>query len=227
MILSRLLLNPRSRTVILDRADVHSLHRRVMAGFPKSLPEGERVLFRLDESQHDGCLNLLVQSLHAQPDWAALPTGYLLQSDPFAPLPNPAIKRVDLTFRADQWLHFRLRANPTVKKRLEQRPPDGKGQGKRVAIIREEAQLAWLGRKAEAGGFHFRSGDVRVAEPGREFGLTREDPRVGRRHRLELHIVQFDGLLQVTDPERFAATLQRGIGSAKGFGCGLLSLAAP
>jgi len=222
--LSRLILNPAHRGVWRELGNVYELHRDVMKGFPRELPAGERVLFRLDGAAA-GHPMLLVQS-QDEPDWSGLSAGFLLPPDPFDPLPNPAVKRVDLSFSAGQWLRFRLRANPTVKKRPEQRPPDGKGQGKRVAIIREEAQLAWLGRKAEAGGFRFRPGDARVAEPGREFGLTKRDPRADRRHRLELHIVQFDGLLQVTDPERFAETLRRGIGSAKGFGCGLLSLAA-
>jgi CRISPR system Cascade subunit CasE len=39
------------------------------------------------------------------------------------------------------------------------------------------------------------------------------------------HAVRFDGLLVVTDPERLRHALRAGIGSAKGFGFGLLSLA--
>ncbi len=42
---------------------------------------------------------------------------------------------------------------------------------------------------------------------------------------VELRIVQFDGLLEVTDPARFGESLLGGIGSGKGFGCGMLSLA--
>jgi CRISPR system Cascade subunit CasE len=37
--------------------------------------------------------------------------------------------------------------------------------------------------------------------------------------------VQFDGVLEVTDPAKFLETVRQGIGSAKGFGFGLLSLA--
>jgi CRISPR system Cascade subunit CasE len=39
--------------------------------------------------------------------------------------------------------------------------------------------------------------------------------------------VRYDGLLEVTDPVKFLETLRAGIGSAKGFGFGLLSLARP
>jgi len=34
--------------------------------------------------------------------------------------------------------------------------------------------------------------------------------------------VRFDGLLRITDPDAFRATLIRGIGPAKAFGCGLM-----
>jgi CRISPR system Cascade subunit CasE len=44
---------------------------------------------------------------------------------------------------------------------------------------------------------------------------------------LNLLSVQFDGLLQVLDPDALWHTVQAGVGSAKGFGFGLLSLARP
>jgi CRISPR system Cascade subunit CasE len=37
--------------------------------------------------------------------------------------------------------------------------------------------------------------------------------------------VEFRGILTVTDPARFRETFARGIGSAKGFGFGMLALA--
>jgi CRISPR system Cascade subunit CasE len=189
-----------------------------MSGFADKLRTDERVLFRLDED-HAGRPLLLVQS-QTEPDWRGLTGGYLLPVDPFDPVPNPAVKRVDVDFAPGQLLRFRLRANPTVKK---DRP--GRKQGRRVAVVREEAQLAWLERKATAGGFRVQPSEVRVSEPGREFGRKKAESRADEAHHLEFHVVQFDGFLQVTDPGGFANTLRVGIGSAKGFGCGLLSLA--
>jgi CRISPR system Cascade subunit CasE len=37
--------------------------------------------------------------------------------------------------------------------------------------------------------------------------------------------VQFDGVLRVTDAQKLTETIARGVGSGKGFGFGLLSLA--
>lgn len=231
MILSRLLINPHSRHAQRDLSDVYQLHRTVMSGFPEQLPPDERVLFRLDESA-DGRLALLVQSRVAWPDWGRLPDGYLLPADPFDATPNAAVKETAPAFVIGQWLRFRLRANPTV------RQPSQRGQaGPRVGITGQANQLAWLGRKGAAGGFRPLEG-VNVATVGRAFGLGRkrpkagdaaaeaaDDPAVWPRAHVELLVVQFDGVLEVTDPTRFGETLLSGIGSAKGFGCGLLSLA--
>jgi CRISPR system Cascade subunit CasE len=43
--------------------------------------------------------------------------------------------------------------------------------------------------------------------------------------KLSHHAVRFEGILCVTNPEQFVATVESGIGSAKSFGFGLLSLA--
>lgn len=224
--LSRLILDPTDRHAHRDLADVYQLHRTVMSGFPAALPADERVLFRLDESA-DGRLALLVQSRVARPEWNRLPEGYLLPADPFDPTPNPAVKETSPVFVAGQRLRFRLRANPTVRKPNERGRP-----GARVGIIGEDNQLAWLRRKGEAGGFRPLEG-VNVTTVGRAFGLGRKQPNVGDAAadgpaagpRVELLVVQFDGVLEVTDPARFGETLLGGVGSGKGFGCGLLSLA--
>lgn len=229
--LSRLILDPADRRVRRDVGDVYELHRTILRAFPTALPPDERVLFRLDESA-DGRLALLVQSRVAWPDWGRLPDGYLLPADPFDATPNAAVKETAPAFVIGQWLRFRLRANPTV------RQPSQRGQaGPRVGITGQANQLAWLARKGAAGGFRPLEG-VNVATVGRAFGLGRKRPKAGDaaaeaaadpaawpRAHVELLVVQFDGVLEVTDPSRFGETLLSGIGSAKGFGCGLLSLA--
>jgi CRISPR system Cascade subunit CasE len=229
MILCRLLLNPRSREVRRDLANVYQLHRTVMSGFPTKLQDGERVLFRVDDLA-GGNRALLVQSRVVRPEWAALPHDYLLTPDPFDPLPNPAIRVDNLTFHQGQVLRFRLRANPTVKKKAMGLSPDGKGQGRRVAISSEVGHLDWLRRKGQAGGFRPLDG-VWVADLGRAIGsaqrtvhasLSADEPRTTR---IELSVVQFDGLLEIIDSDQFAQAVSSGIGSGKGFGCGLLSLA--
>ena len=49
--------------------------------------------------------------------------------------------------------------------------------------------------------------------------------RENKKHDLRFASVQFDGVLQVRDPARLLEALRVGIGSGKGLGFGLLSLA--
>ena len=209
MYLSRLMLNPRSRQVQREVADVYQMHRTILGAFPKRLNASERVLFRLESHPRTGELTLLVQS-HGAPDWSLLThqpgSGYLAVREE----PNPWVKTFDLQLARGQELVFRLRANPTVKR-----------EGKRCGLYREEEQLGWLGRKAGESGFRLLA--VRVTPQGLVESTRYEDDQ---KQDLRLLATQFDGVLQVTDPERLIQSVRQGIGSGKGLGFGLLSLAA-
>jgi len=216
MYLSRLTLNPRTRRVQREIADTYQLHRSLMNGFPDDLAEGdERVLFRLEQHPRSGALTLLVQSLN-KPDWSWLEADnvrdYLLPVSE----PNPAVKEFDLDLSPGQTLAFRLRANPTARRQLED------GSRKRIGLQREEEQVEWLEHKAAAGGFRVLS--VRTGNQTKVYGRIY---RNGNKHRLTLLSVQFDGLLRVDDPNRIQEAVRRGVGSGKAFGFGLLSLAPP
>ena len=216
MYLSRLLLNPRSRQVQREVSDPYQLHRTIMTAFPETLPEAERVLYRLDAQPRTGPMLLLVQS-HTAPDWGGLAEkDYLLPPNPFSGLDNPAVKPVNLSLRTGQRLHFRLRANPT--KRLLHDDPERKlKKGQRIGLFEEEDQQTWLTHKAKDGGFTVLG--VTITPEGFSGGQTKA------KHKFNHFAVRFDGLLQVTDPAQFAQTLRCGLGRGKGFGFGLLSVA--
>ena len=201
MYLSQLILNPRNRDVQRDLSRPHDLHKTIMAAFPDNLDKAkERVLFRIEQRAQPQQLILLIQS-QEQPDWSKLPASYLLD--------DPATKAVNLQLQPGQRLSFRLRANPT--KRLSA----GKGNnGKRIGLYKLEEQINWLQRKATDHGFAIHS------------AMPTQQQRVDdRRQDLKFFSVQFDGILQVTDPTTFLAAIQSGIGSGKAFGFGLLSVA--
>lgn len=167
--------------------------------------------------------------LDRQPDYVALPLGTDL-----TPLDT---KERQLAFTAGQILSFRLRANPTKKLKAE-----GRKNGIRVGLTTEKEQLAWLQRKADTGGFRLRSAVVIPEEfspeprrsrqakkahdedtsPGAEMGIATAVQVARKLTHLAAH---FEGVLQIVDPTVFQQTLRCGIGSAKGFGFGLLSLA--
>jgi CRISPR system Cascade subunit CasE len=239
MYLSRLTLNPHARRVQRELANPYELHRTLMSAFPATLPEGERVLFRVDVDARTGVPTVLLQA-HGQPDWAWLgdprASGYLLrppESKPFA-----------LAFTPGQTLAFSLRANPTVKVWLpkDDKDPEGAKKPVRLAVItkralqvwfdadldeanlsdlREKALQLWLERKGESGGFDVLRVTA-ITEGNIAAWQTRKDDD---KRKLTHFAVRFEGLLQVTDPATLWETVQQGIGPGKGLGFGLLSLA--
>jgi CRISPR system Cascade subunit CasE len=211
MYLTRLFLNLRSRQVQRDLANRYELHRTLLRGFPPTLPAGERVLYRVEEDARAGSVIVLLQSLNP-PDWRALPEPYLLQ---------PAeVKPFSVVVSAGQMLRFRLLANPTRRIKTSPTAEGEEPSSKRVGLLKEEQQYQWLSRKAEAYGFQLIS--VRSAKQPDVIGWQGK----GKDSRqLTFQSVLFDGVLQVMEPDLFMQALKNGVGPAKGFGFGLLSLA--
>ena len=208
MYLSRLTLNPTHRHVQADLASDYELHKTVLRAFPSADDGGPgRVLFRVDESEDDyGNPQpiVLVQS-EKPPDWTRLIgvrelASYARRIEHKAI--NPAV-------RSGQQFAFRLRANPTVKR-----------EGRRHGLCRDEDQQAWLSRKAETGGFRLIACRT-VREPDARSTLDRNGDK---RPTATFTAVRFDGVLEVVDTAAFRRALTAGIGSAKGFGFGLLSV---
>jgi len=190
-------------------ASPYRLHKAVMRAFPDASDGGTgRVLFRVDHSDELGSKYLLVQS-EKKPDWQK--AEWLLSSlaEP------PQTKPLNLKLSKGGMFYFRLLANPTVKRRREDNLPT-----KRLGLLREGDQLAWLKDKAAKGGFSLLSCTTTAKEMLKE---TKENGAT--KHRMTLLSVCFEGVLMVENPEMFIETMRSGIGSAKGLGFGLLSLA--
>jgi len=221
MYLTRLFLDPASRSVRFDLANPEGLHKTVMRLFPDDLgPEARKahaVLHRLDEGL-DGRLMLLVQS-RSQPRVEKLLPGYLvdLALDPDLAFSgvgaNPSVRDVAPERAAmqvgDRFI-FRLKANTTKKVGTKSGPDGERVHGHRVPVRGDDACLEWLARHAEAAGFEFSGVRVRAQEArGRDVRLAG---------------AVFDGSLAVRNLAEFHSALASGIGPAKAFGFGLLSL---
>jgi CRISPR system Cascade subunit CasE len=218
MYLSRLILNPRSRQVRNELADPYEMHRTICtalsdANYTYNEPSG--TLFRVDLHPHTRIPNLLVQS-RSKPDWSFLYTGkndYLLGENELPlDVENPAVKELNLQLHDGQVLAFRLRANPT--RRLKE-------NARRIGLIKEADQYAWIQRKFETAGAALVSVNI-LNEQFRHGKLFKEKDKTSR---LNFLSVQFDGILQVKDKDKLASNIYGGFGSAKGLGFGLLSLA--
>jgi CRISPR system Cascade subunit CasE len=233
MFLSKLVLNARDRQARCDLARPYDLHRTLWRCFPGNDPG--RVLFRVDPDRIGAPPTILVQS-DLRPQWERLEERgehYLL-----AP---PDLKEFQPSFTSGQCLRFRLRANPTKKvaslSKTERLAGIGSAEektknGQRLALLHEEEQVAWLLQKGAKGGFRI-PGEWLQTVDGRKVPNFRIEVipegwvRCGKDGHTEGRFlaVRFEGVLEATDPDQLRQTIFDGIGSAKGFGFGLLSLA--
>jgi CRISPR system Cascade subunit CasE len=217
----------------VDRDDLAQAHtpRNAGAGF----------LFRVDPLAGGRAIILVLS--HLEPDWAYAfgltsggidsPTGppignagYLLAALPDKP------RALKVSLSLGERFRFRLTANPTKKtgtisknERLEMKKrgtKEPKRHGRRVALA-PEAFGQWLVARSESNGFRLVGPleDTLRTEAGYAYVNKTHDSGKGQR----LRSVSYDGLLEIIDRDRFRAALLSGIGPAKAFGFGLLSVA--
>ncbi len=229
--LSRLILNTRQRAVQRDLADCNRLHARIMAALPgapdrTTAREHFGVLYRLELLDGPEHMRLLVQSNHL-PDWSSLPAGYLTPS--IDERGNPAVRSIEDEIgriRQGMRLRFRLRANPTKRVSERNTEQDARWHGKRIELRREADQLAWLERKAHECGFVLLGVQLAGADLP-DLRITDTPKQHGQRdnQRLSFGVALFEGQLTVVDTAHFHQALRAGVGSAKAYGFGLLSVA--
>jgi CRISPR system Cascade subunit CasE len=128
-------------------------------------------------------------------------------------------------------LRFSLRANATRSIKAE-----GAARGKRADVVmaalkavpkaaRAEARPGliadagseWLAAQGERHGFALTEDAVLHVDGYDQLRLARPDARA-----ITVSVLEFEGILQLTDPVRFLAALAKGFGHAKAFGCGLM-----
>lgn len=168
-------------------------------------------LFRIDPLPA-GRVVIVVQSA-LKPDW-----DYAFHNAGFLLAAKPKVWPFDPSFAAGQRLRFRLVANPTRKIDTKSGPDGLRRNGRRVPV-RPEQFVQWLTIRAERQGFALEPGSLTL-QPGYVY-LNKSRTAQGQR----LRSVRFDGVLTVIDPERFRETITCGLGPAKAFGFGLLSVA--
>jgi len=214
--------------------DNYVWHKRLWEDcIPKDPDAGRDFLSRIDQMEELYRLWILAKRKPVRPRWC-LPENF-------------SVKEIALSFLRYRYYAFDLRANPV--KTVARYGPDGKKllrpdgrlrQGKRIPLVKEDELRDWLVKKARVRCRAEDSGGILVDVPG-GFRILEEKPleirpmaevyfrKQNKKSNIEEAAyhggVQFRGTLEVTDCERFIETYQSGIGSAKGFGFGLLLLA--
>ena len=181
---------------------------------------GERgFLFRIDPLP--GGRTIIVVQSAIEPDWdyAFHNAGHFLAAPPQGSAP------FDLQPHEGNRFCFRLVANPVYrahKNTVDQRGKkiEEKWVKKRLPVVAtDEALSNWLERRASTSGFAVE--ELSLIQPG--YVYFNKSGKRGEGHRLRS--VRFEGILDVTAAGDFRKALESGIGPAKAFGFGLLSIA--
>ena len=172
-----------------------------------------RVLWRIDD---DGRRALLYVVSSEKPDFS-----HIVEQAGWENKECWATKSYDefldsLSF-GQEWA-FRLAANPTRSSRL------GDGQrSQRLAHVTVNQQRQWLLDRCHMLGF-----DIPLSSHGLpEFDIRYRSIRTFRHGDsfIKISMAVFEGTLKVIEPQLLRQTLVNGIGPAKAYGCGLMTLA--
>lgn len=229
--LSKIRINPLRREGQRLIANPRAMKAAILGGLPFEWVE-ERVLWRRELAAH--VCNVLVLTdtrpswdhLVERAGWPGADGGGALVRD-YAPLLDQILLGREFAFR--------LHANPTSTSRAPERPTrsqrehlaDGSPQrGVRLGHRTTARQLSWFLDRAtdDNSTWGFTVGPR--AEPRVQItARRREEFGKAGGQRVMLDTATFEGVLAVTDAERLREVLLTGIGRAKAYGCGLLTLA--
>ncbi len=223
MFLSRCEINPARRGARKLLGSPQALHAAVRYAFPTvgDVPAAGRVLWRLDS---DGPRHLLYAVSPQAPDFshiveqAGWPSTTGWESRDYSTFLKA------LSF-GQVWA-FRLAANPVHSAR---RSPSGETQ--RLGHVTSQQQEEWLLTRCGAWGFEIPDvvGSAEYEEPQRAIVVRERAVRTFRRGdgRVTVSTAVFEGRLRVVDAEALRTALTAGMGHAKAYGCGLMTLARP
>lgn len=213
MYLSRMYLNGQRRHTRALLANPQKMHAAVLSSFPpdtSALTDAGRVLWRVDQTRDSTALYVVspavpsFEHLQEQAGWVQEPSW---QTSDYTQMLNRITK--------GQRYAFRLTANPvhTVT--------EG-GKKRRVAHIVPFHQAQWLLERQD------QLGSSLMDEAAEATFTTSKSTRLvfnrnGRR--VTIQQVTFDGILEVTAADQLRTVLTSGLGKARGYGCGLLTLA--
>ena len=217
MYLTQMHLNPSRRGTRWLLASPQRMHAAVLSSFPPGTtaesPDG-RILWRVDSSDSDKTLTLYVSSptkpdltgIIEQAGWPATDHGWRTAS---------TATLLDRLATGQRW-GFRLTANPVHNVAV---PGE---RGKRLGHVTVGHQQQWF--LDRAAGWGFAVDDTALAvHSRRQLSFSRRTDGTDRT--VTVAVATYDGVLTVTDPALLRRALGHGVGRAKAYGCGLLTLA--
>lgn len=209
------------------------LHAAVLSSFAEAraqTPGGPRVLWRIDRNATKDTLLYLVSPdrpdlthLVEQAGWPTTPTAGWQTFDYASFLAG---------LTAGGTWDFRITANPVHSIRRKEGEPT-----RRTAHVTRRHQQQWLLKQQETAGFAIVEKPPErqrlpeedqyqlVVHSSRNVSFSKRDRPSGAARRVTLTTTTYDGRLRITDPDALRRTLTAGLGKAKAYGCGLMTLA--
>jgi CRISPR system Cascade subunit CasE len=212
MYLSRIALNESRRETMEALTSPQLLHGAVEQSFDGSR---KRNLWRVDWLG-GACYLLVLSSGQPHLSHIAEQFGYPQTEKPWD---TKSYDKLLTRLQAGQTWQFRLRANP-VRNSFQDQDKD-LGRGKVFAHVTQAQQKQWLLSRAEACGFTLAEDEFDVVHT--QWVKFRKGTDGSRE--VTLRTATFEGMLTITDAERFQQALLSGIGRAKAYGCGLMTIA--
>lgn len=221
---TRILVDPhdaRARRALISLERLHAIIARStdpdgsLLTADADTPNNARTLWRLDDSRRGLRSSLYIVSESVPSREVLIDQLGIDPEDGFATSPyDPFLERLET---GQEW-GFRLKVNATKS------VPSGKKavRGKRIPVVKQEEQIEWLERKAMQNGFHLPIN--RVETPEVVIGDSGVVNFERKNATVTLSMTVFDGVLAIDDPQKMRHALMSGIGRAKGYGCGLLTL---
>ena len=197
----------------------YTSHQLIWQLFPKQPDKKRDYLFR--EERVGGGIGFYL--LSSEPP-SSEQTLFDVQTKPFNPVLSQGMQ-----------LGFRLMANPTISKKLN---PDDKRSKRFDVMMHAKKQLQQQGETDKnrikqgmiAAAQNWLMGEKRQFDYGFRLNAVpdivgseqHQTIKKGVKGTIQFTSVDYQGVLTVTDPDKFKATLYGGIGRSKAFGCGLM-----
>ena len=207
MYLTRVEIDTEDRRKVRNLTHLGAFHNWVERSFPEELVQGvrSRKLWRIDQIKGKKYLLILSETL---PDIKAL--------EMYGKEGSVQCKNYDAYLQKlieGERLRFRLVANPvhSVQQDLGKR-------GVEKPHVTVQHQLEYLMERTEKNGFCIAEDEVRIVERGFEVFRKQGNKQV------RVVKAAYEGVLTITDLERFRQVLVQGIGKKKAYGFGLLTV---
>lgn len=219
MYISRVVLDAgdgRVRHLALSPYRIHALVESACGRGAGAPSEGGRNLWRLDVGR-EGAPKLYIVS-------PAAPDAELILGETDSAVETKSYEtRLDALAGGQRWA-FRLKANPARKVLVDKGgDPNSKVIGSIRGHVTMEQQVEWLVSRSER--FGFKVPDGQWGQPQLIVSQRRKERFKRGESTITIATAFYDGVLEVTDVGLLRTALCGGIGRAKGFGCGLLTIA--